>query len=139
MKNAIKELENSLQHLNREIKNILKTDLNDIKTNDPEQLFIQSEFKGVLDKLGSVSDRLDYLSRPIIGKYKLQKNNMGRYECAGHEYTCGCVIEYLMYDEFLEKHIWILDRIEHNGNDYYAVRNKDLKLKGLIVRLREQN
>ena len=60
---------------------------------------------------------------------KLYKNEFGKFEIdEWHWFSCGSRIELLLCD------VWVCTRIEHDGNDYYAVGLKGLKLDGLIAR-----
>lgn len=105
---------------------------------DGEQLFLADELKFVMDKLADVHDRISYIARPVKEVSKLQKNSEGRYETRnGHCYTSGSRIEALVTDGYHEVPYWTRTRVEHNGTDYYLVGYKDVKLKGLTVRVRE--
>lgn len=60
---------------------------------------------------------------------KLYKNDCGKYEIDDWEwFSCGSVIELCLCGT------WVRTRIEHDGNDYYAVGLKGLKLDGLLAR-----
>ena len=60
---------------------------------------------------------------------KLYRNECGKFEIDDfHWFSCGCRIELCLCG------VWVLTRIEHDGNDYYAVGLKGLKLDGLLAR-----
>lgn len=106
--------------------------------NDGDQLFLADELKFIMDKLADVHDRISYIAHPIKEVSKLHKNADGRYETRrGHYYTSGCRIEVLVTDNYHEVPYWTRTRVEHDGTDYYLVGYKDIKLKGLTVRVRE--
>jgi hypothetical protein len=98
-------------------------------------MFTISEIREMLKKLLYVSNELAYLNRPIVKDGKLHKNERGRYELGGYEFTCGYGIEILVKDDNW-KEIWVLSRIEQNGTDYYAVDYKNMCLQGVRARIR---
>lgn len=105
--------------------------------NNGDQLFLADELKFIMDKLADVHDRISYMARPIKEVSKLHKNVDGRYETRrGHYYTSGCRIEALVTDDYHEVPYWTRTRVEHDGTDYYLVGYKDIKLRGLTVRVR---
>lgn len=59
----------------------------------------------------------------------LKLNQYGRYEIAGQELTCGCVVDVLFDDG------WETVCIEHDGEKYYAVGHRGTSLEGRIARL----
>lgn len=60
----------------------------------------------------------------------LKKNTCGRYEIdCWTELTCGTVVELFINGA------WVKTRIEHDGNDYYAVGQKGLTLEGVTARV----
>lgn len=134
----MKELQNSLNRLNSQIKRILRETgfdkYGELDTEydreDPEEVMLWSEFSTILMKLDEVSRDLSYLDRPIRRKGKLRKNSNGRYECDGYELTSGSGVEILVDGE------WLITSIEHNGRDYYAVACRDLDLDGVEARVR---
>ena len=104
---------------------------------DPEQLLIRDELRVVMDKLADVEDLITYLNSPIQEVSRLHRNSQGRYETAsGRYYCCGSRIEALVTDEYHDGPYWTRTSVEHDGEDYYLVGNKDISLNGLTVRLR---
>ena len=64
---------------------------------------------------------------------KLYKNSYGKYEINEYDpFGCGRVIELELCGT------WVRTRIEHDGDDYYAVGLKGLKLDGLKARTVEK-
>ena len=134
----MKELQNSLNRLNSQIKRILRETgfdkYGELDTEydreDPEEVMLWSEFSTILMKLDEVSRDLSYLDRPIRRSGKLRKNSNGRYACGGYELTSGSGVEILVDGE------WLITSIEHNGRDYYAVACRDLDLDGVDARVR---
>ena len=101
-----------------------------------DERFLFDRLVKALDGLDIFVGAIDYISRPIKFEGTLRKNERGRHECEAREYTSGCTIEYQTYDDFDERDEWQLSRVEHNGNDYYIVADRDLSLDGLRVRVR---
>ena len=60
---------------------------------------------------------------------KLYKNECGKFEIdEWHWFSCGNCVELFLCGT------WVSTRIEHDGEDYYAVGLKGLKLDGLLAR-----
>ena len=119
--NTLNELVNELYNVNMKIKQIIKAaqyetydDLSGLNydSSNPDDAFLITELRGIMDKLETASCNIDYITRPIKGVYTLHKNRSGRYE-------------------------WAASRVEHDGDDYYIVGYPDIKLDGLKIRLRE--
>ena len=105
---------------------------------DGEQLFLQTELRGIMEKLSDVAGRIEYLSRPVVEISRLHKNGNGRYETEdGHEYTSGCGIEALVKDDCWEVPYWVWTSVEHDGKDYFLVSHKNVRMDGLTVRVRK--
>jgi hypothetical protein len=67
----------------------------------------------------------------------MYKTSNGRYEIdENHYFTSGSGIELLNYDDFYELKIWVRTRIEHNGDDYYAVSKPNVPLGNSHARVR---
>lgn len=107
-----------------------------INLKDPNQLLLWYELQGMVEKLASVKSRADYLSKEVKSMGKLRKNSRDRYELDGKEFTCGDRIEALVDDGFYRVPYWTVTSVEHDGQDYYLVGNKNVKLQGLKVRIR---
>lgn len=101
-----------------------------------DERFQLEQLSNALNSLQKFSDIMEYLKKPIKAEGMLYKNSSGRYELSEVEYTCGYSIEYLIYDDFEEREEWRRSCIEHNGEDYYIVGDKNIKLDGLHVRVR---
>lgn len=86
--------------------------------------------------IADVVERLEYLCRPVSETGVLRKNETGRYEIKGGEFTSGSRLEALIHDG--EK-AWVLSRIEHNGDDYYIYGFPEVQLEGLTVRIRRND
>lgn len=136
-----------MQELNQKIESILTLswykecdDLSEIAIDyqDGQQLFLQEELSGMMDKLSVVSGGIKYLSQPIRESSHLHKNRIGRYETEqGHYFTSGSRIEVRIVDDYHEVPYWVRTRVEHDGTDYYLVGHKDICMEGLPVRVRE--
>lgn len=106
-----------------------------VDSSDEVQLF--SNLSDILDNLHYVKTAVDYLNKPISKYTVLHKNDYDRYETEeGYEFTCGCSIEYYGIDDYTEHYAWKTSRIEHNGDDYYIVGDRELSLEGLRIRIR---
>ncbi|MEG0086991.1 MAG: DUF5348 domain-containing protein [Niameybacter sp.] len=109
----------------------------EINYNDANQLFLQSELRGILDKLSFIKHEIGYLSKPVRCEGTLRKNSIGKYELKNQRtFSCGSSLEAYIFDEFEERYQWVAGVIEHNGEDYYLTGYRRLKLEGLKVRIR---
>ncbi|MFV0394461.1 MAG: DUF5348 domain-containing protein [Coprobacillaceae bacterium] len=110
----------------------------DIDRTLPEDIFYKREIDVILDALGDIQGKIDYLYLPIKYEGELFRNVDGRYETErGDYYTSGSVIEYMSNDERQEDYpFWRKSRVEHNGVDYCIVGEPDLNMYGLKVRVR---
>lgn len=139
----IQQLHDRLNELN--IEQILaqsgfdtKNDLYDMECgSDPDSLMLREELTDVLDHLDVASNILKYLNKEVVGEYTLHKNANGKYFCEAWEFSCGNRIEFYGYDDDLEKYRWYISRIEHDGNDYYIVGFRKVRLGGLKIRIRK--
>jgi len=140
----VKEAMNELNKINEDIKNLLKKssecDYGDnINYEDnPNDRMLKNEIYNVLSMLDDVMIKLDYLNKPILFEGYLKKNKNRRYELNGIEFTCGNIIEALIYDDdfYDGKECWVRSRIEHNGKDYYIISSADEKIDNLKIRVR---
>ena len=100
---------------------------------DPEQRFEEREIRKVADHLYSLIYSVEYLQKPIQASGRVIKRSDGRYEIEGAEdyFTSGSPLE--IWDESQE--IYARTRIEHDGEDYFAVGIKQ-PLEGLQARCR---
>lgn len=139
---SLKECENELNKLNQQIKNVISKLGNDgenirIDRDNLDQEFFYNQYRLILDKLIDISEKIKYLSSPIKEQGILRKNKDGRYALPSGEYfTSGSTIEILYTDEDNEQY-WLLTRIEHNGEDYYATAlGRDISINGMMARTR---
>lgn len=103
---------------------------------NPEDMYLQDIFYVVGDKLGDVEQLLRVAAAPVAEEGILRKGKSGRYSLNGSEFTSGQSIEYLDTGSDGDDPRWVYSRIEHDGTDYYIVRNPKLPLKGLRVRVK---
>lgn len=79
---------------------------------------------------------LSYLNGKVTAQGRLYKNSSGRYAInEDHYFTCGETIEILV-NEDADGGYWIRTKIEHNGEDYYAVDRPKINLQGTMARVR---
>jgi len=120
----------------------------DINYEDPEELLLVDELRGVLEKIERIHSDLSYLQRSVKYTGQLHKNFQGRYELDnGHYFTSGSCIEVLLCDETYQTYdendntvshpYWTVTSIEHDQTDYYLVGHKNVKLEGLTARIRK--
>lgn len=102
--------------------------------NDPNELQKQAVLFRVMNLLQDACWEIDYLEKPIADCGILVRNEGGRYELNGREFTSGAVIEVLVKGAGDEPSYWERTRIEHDS-DYYEV-NRRRRLDGLMVRYR---
>lgn len=152
MQKSVKDIFNEVEELNLKIKQVLYhaefenyEDLSTLKydNTNPDELMMLDELRSMLMKLEEISHTINYLSRPVKKYGTLHKNENGRYEMNGHEFSSGCGIEYLAWycrynenDECVHTPYWRASRVEHNGEDYYIVGANGVELEGLRVRIR---
>ena len=103
---------------------------------NPEERLIENEVYAILEKAYKLRARISYLSAEISTEGILHKKENGRYELNSIELTCGHGIEVFMYDECSYRYDWYITRIEHNGQDYYAVGHSEVCLEGIKARIR---
>lgn len=141
----IKELFLDATLLNFQIKELLQksgvgfydelcAELNKTNPNDCQMYY---ELNRMLHNLSEMSNRLDYLNKPVEGEYVLHKGSNGRFSCEVFEFTCGCLIEALVYDDYYESYAWVLTSVEADDGGYYLVGYKDISLEGLKIRIRK--
>lgn len=142
----LESLLSRLKVLNGDIKDIIKQSKYDmyddlsglnIDYDNPEELLLLDEIRGIAQKLSDVSGDIEYLSKPIKSTGKLFKNSNGKYEMDNHykTYSCGHTIEVYLYDEFSERYSWVISSVEFN-KDYYIVGHKNVPMEGLKARVR---
>lgn len=79
---------------------------------------------------------LSYLNGKVTAQGRLYKNSSGRYAIdEDHYFTCGEIIEILVNEEE-DGGYWVRTRIEHNGDDYYAIARPKINLQGTMARVR---
>ncbi|MFA9423389.1 MAG: DUF5348 domain-containing protein [Sedimentibacter sp.] len=138
--NAMNEVRTSIDRVMNVSKYMEYDDLSDINIDytDADQLLLVDEYRSILEKLESVNIRMKYLELPIKEVSTLHLNASGRYETEnGYSYTSGNIIEYLVSDDYHDYPYWSISRVEHNGNDYYIVYDKELSMSRLKVRVRK--
>lgn len=143
---TVNEVMNEARKLRYQIESFLKLttyndydDLSglDINRNDPEELFLVDELCTTTEHLADAVRNLKYIDLPIGVTGNLRKNGDGYFEMSGHVYHSGYGIEFLCLDTNVDSKKWITSRVEHDGNDYYIVGYKDIKMQGLNVRIRK--
>ena len=103
---------------------------------DPDEIQKRNELYSILEKLDDITYALDYLEKPVLKSGVLRKNQNGRYELHGFEFTSGSDIEILIVDpEGEETSYWEHTSVEHDGSDYYAVSGHR-SLEGVEARIR---
>jgi len=152
----IKDVYADLNKLNSSIKQLLSTtnyeddwQLSEIELDrkDPNDILLQVELQGIMGTLSELSSTLSYLNSPIKIEGTLHKNENNRYEVDGYEFKSGYSIEYLCpmsdFSEFNEEGKleslprWKCGQVEYNGTDYYILKESNLPLEGLKVRIRK--
>lgn len=102
----------------------------------PEQRFEYEQLLGIGAKLEEALTRWQYLQKSVVAEGFLRKNENGRYEIDGREFTSGESIEVLISDPDFDETTWVKSRVEHNGEDYYLVGYEGVPMDGLMARLR---
>lgn len=146
--NTLIDIKNKLNVLSKDIESVLKMstyndydDMSGLKINyeDPEEMLLLDELRGVMEHLDKAKDTIDYLNKNIVYTGKLRKNSRDRYETIDgkYEFTSGNSIEVLVDDGFHDCPYWAYTRVEHDGNNYYLVGYKETSLEELRIRKRE--
>lgn len=139
------EIFSDLKPLISDISHILKdtcySDYEDInlEASDPQERFLKDELNSLFHSLLEASEEFLFLDRPVIDDGFLHKNSSGRYMLNNFEFSCGSPIEIFHSapdPDYPEDEKWIGTRIEHDGNDYYAVGFRDFELEGCRARRR---
>ncbi len=143
--NDLQNVLHSCNSIGKDIKAVLKAstyieydDLSGLQIDyeDPEQMLLLEELRGIMDKLSDAYTGIEYLNSVVKHHGVLHRNRRGRYESASKEYTCGSSIEAFVYDHAAGCSRWVKTRVEHNGMDYYLVRWPDVPMQELKVRER---
>ena len=137
LKNLNSYIRSVLHDSNYEENGYLVTD-NDFESMTTDEFQFYLEYEKILDKLDSVSECLEYLSRPIIHKGELHLTDSHRFICGSREISCGCLIEVLNYDEYYKRSGWIIGRVEYSDSKggYYLYGHDIPLTEGMTVRLR---
>ncbi len=101
-----------------------------------DEFLIHSELMGIFESLEKAQDKISYLKMPIKDTGCLFKNDNGRYELNGKEYTSGSSIEFKYFDDIDECYKWGFSRVESSDGEYYIVGYRNLEMLGLEVRQR---
>jgi hypothetical protein len=89
--------------------------------------------EGLEEAYSSIVD----LNRRVLIEGHLLKNERGRYELCGREFTSGSLIDVWCEDpDMKDGGYYISSRIEHRGDNYYCVDMPYIKLEGLKARYR---
>ncbi|MCM3716058.1 DUF5348 domain-containing protein [Alkalihalobacillus oceani] len=135
-----KEAFDEIRNLQSEIKKIVDKfgyDGEDIiYDHSPDNNMYTDECRIMLNKMDDVVRNIRYLEKPIRDEGILRHNSDGRYEFeSGTYFTSGDSIEILEDEGDYSR--WNATRIEHNGEDYYAVSlGKDISINGKRARCR---
>lgn len=110
--------------------------------NDPDQHFMESELREVLDNLAQAHASIQYLRTPIEHTGPLTKDENGRYCCGNRTYTSGSSIELMvpaLNRDGDSVEAWRSGRIEYSSKrgDYYFVQDPEISLEGRLARYRE--
>lgn len=102
--------------------------------NDPEDMYLRTMFYRIGEKLDDVRDLLRSVTSEVVETGKIHHNESKRYELpSGHYYTSGSSIEFLRQERNGPAE-WVASSVEHNGDDYYIVADRNLPMAGLTVR-----
>ena len=109
----------------------------DINYGDSEQLLQLEVLRDITEKLADIEATLDYMSLPVLEGGQLVKNAVGKYTTnSGHVLHAGSMVEALIADGVYDVPYWSIDRVVHDGTDYYLVKNLNTPMDGLAVRIR---
>lgn len=123
----------------RECRELTEADgFSSIKDADERQQL--EEYEDILCKLDEILDTFEYYEHAVTEEGFLHRNHNGKYETdSGYRYISGSSIEFLRTDPETGMETWTNSWIKRNGKDYYIVGYREVELKGLKVRIRENN
>lgn len=102
--------------------------------NDPDDQYVRHMFYQTANLLDDAGRLLKKVFKEPIIVGRLSKGDNGRYSLGGIEFSSGSGIEFL--NDQCEFPRWVASRFEHNGDDYYIVNYPELRLQGLLVRVK---
>jgi hypothetical protein len=128
--NDLRQLEGTLKRITKDLQKAEDSWSDHFNESDPEDMYLRSQFYRIEDKLSDVRHMLQGIGAEVVAQGRLYHNSSKRYEIEGTDYyfTSGESIE-VLYDGQ-----WIPSSVEHNGNDYYLTRLKDVSMHGLMAR-----
>lgn len=103
---------------------------------NPDEIYTYHMLNRFITGLDTIAGYIDQIEAPIVRSGVLTKNNRGRYELNGREFTCGSTIEFI---RDCETPYWEASRIEARNGEYYLVSDPEQKMEGLTVRVKEVN
>lgn len=110
--------------------------------NTPEDLFLQDQYRSLLDRLDDIKSDITFLNRPIKAVGRLRENYANRFELIDdsgqvlHTYSTGVGIEALIYDKNYERFTWVKSRVEASNGRYYIFGYSKIDMEGLTARIR---
>lgn len=106
--------------------------------NNPDDILIARQLNRIFELLEEASDEIEYLNKEVKYVGPIHINENGKYECPEKTYSCGSRIEYYVEADGDEPACWAISTVEHsvNHNGYYITRCPDMKMEGLLVRVR---
>lgn len=104
--------------------------------NDPDEEGLCYILCEIMEDIRNIIENIDYHSSPIVTEGVLRKNEIGRYELNGREFTCGRCLEVLIPASDYRPAYWTYCRIEGNEHGYFLVGYPNLSIDGLRARLR---
>ena len=87
----------------------------DFSLNDPDQIQLWEELRGIMEHLHSVKTDIDYMSKPVLAYGVLHENSNGRFEACGREFSSGSVLEALIDDGYYDCPRWAILVIAQRG------------------------
>lgn len=137
IKNLTDESLNLLHHLERFLNDYQKLEESTNQTAlNEDDLYDFNMLYRIADKSHDIVKEIKQMNKPVLAEGYLEKNENGRYELNGYELTSGAPVEIWSEDDYYDVGgSWYSTRIEHNGEDYYAVGEKG-SLNGKKARIK---
>lgn len=131
-----KRLSASIKQFYEHINKVDDNGWSDVYSRTAEDQYIRNQLSRAAQLLKSAEYILRDTTAPVKDEGVLLPGENGRYTLNGQDITSGYPIEYLVYDDFDEVHLWRSGRIEYYDGDYRIYNYPEIQLAGLRVRIK---
>ncbi len=142
------KLEDNLLNLSVDIKgllskygDVLKMSESDLKSKNPDELFLIRQNEEMIKELFGMYHHLDYLNKKVNMVGNISITDTGKVYLKDYEYyfSEGQIIEFLGFDILTEKEMWMASVLakDKDTNKYFIFDYPGIKLNNLKVRVRK--